>query len=693
MAKQTVNNGESGLIVRGKINDNFTELYNRSIYVEDYGAVGDGTTDDTSAIQAAIDAAIASTSIHTVRFMAKNYKITGPLICCKLSAGAYVTFNLNLIGDVNANAGVGTRCTQITCTHKDTFAIGIQNGRSCTIQNLLITGAYSYTKTFKEIAEGDVNDWAATGVRDERYSPYAGITIDPFGTSIQADGGYPGLSSYYKASAAGSSGISVRDCYITNFVVGYSISNNGTTPNAESINIYNTRIYNTKIAWSSGQSQTRACAMNDCAVFSCLTAIDTEIYGDSLGSAPVVNNLIVSKVKNIVNISINRAVFSASDIYAEETWKIGVITGDKIANFRNCTFKLNYGNNSDYVKGPDTYLGGGGEASFYSCDFTKSGDQTYNAIFSNITASFYNCNFESLNPPYSTSNALNFYDCTFAGKKLTQGQRYVGTSTGYLSYNGVNLKKSLPGVTTQIMHNILPSGNSIANIGSVSITVVSNSTATFTPSSVTTIKVGDIIYATAPLPYNFYFQDLTQNNDSTVTSNTAPILGTVSNINAGVVTIKDIPYNLVDGTFTIANQWGDIYYGGIFGTTTSGSNVITNVYKESSNSLVGTRIFSADPSQFTTGLYVVSEDTNARTLTLSGNLGTSKSSIGLYTAYFVYDIVTTAAPSGITGLYADQSAIIKTRGAVLSDKAYFVSTGGIVGNATHVPAFKTLDMT
>lgn len=30
MAQQTLNNGESGLIIRGKINDNFTELYSRS---------------------------------------------------------------------------------------------------------------------------------------------------------------------------------------------------------------------------------------------------------------------------------------------------------------------------------------------------------------------------------------------------------------------------------------------------------------------------------------------------------------------------------------------------------------------------------------------------------------------------------------------------------------------------------------
>lgn len=693
MAKQTINNGESGLIVRGKINDNFTDLYNRIVYVEDFGAVGDGSTDDTTAIQSAIDFCIASTSIHKLHFKAKNYKITGPLICYKLSVGAYTVFNLDLIGEVNANAGVGTRCTQITCTHKDTFAIGFQNARSCSIQNILIVGAYSYTKTFKDIAEGDTNDWAATGVRDEQFSPYAGISVDPFATSVPADGGYPGLSSYYIASAAGSSGVSVRNCYITNFVVGFSISNNGTTPNAESINIYNSRIYLTKVALASGQSQTRGCAMDDCAVFSCLTAIDTVSYGVGTGSAPVVKNLIVSKVKNFVNISINRAVFSASDVYAEEIWKVGVVFGTKTASFRNCTFKLSYGNTDEFVKAPDTYLGGGGTAVFYSCDFTKSGDTNYNTIFSDITATFFNCTFEGNYPAFSqTIGRLNFYDCVSAGIKITQGQKYVGSTTGYSNYNGINVKKSLPTTGTQIMHNVLPAGNNSVSIGSVTITVISNSTATFTPSSVTSIKVGDIIYATVT-PYTFYYQDSSQDNESTITQNTTPVLGTVQSIVGGVVTIKDIPYNLVDGTFTLSNQWGEVYYGGIFGTTTAGSPTISNVYKESGQSLVGHRIHFADPASFPNGLYVVSEDTNARTLTMSGNALGNVASLALYTAYFEYDVSVVGDPTALTGLYLAKSTLLKTRAQALTDTVYFTSAGGIVGNGTHTPVFKTLNIT
>lgn len=666
------------------------------IYVEDFGAVANGVTDCTAAIQAAIDFCIASTSIHTLYFRAGNYKISGPLLCYKFNGlGEYTTFNLDLIGEVNANAAVGSRATMITCTHKDTFGLGIQTARSCTVQNILFVGAFSAAnKSYTDIVLGDVNDWEQTGVRDERYSPYAGITVDPFGDAIPVDGGYPGLSAYYMPSASGSSGISIRNCYISNFVVGFSISNNGYTPNAESINIYNSRIYLTKVAWSSGQSQTRGCAMNDCAIFSCLVGIDTALYGAGFGSAPVVNNLIVSTAKNVVNILINRGVFSGNDIYAEGIWKIGVITGDKVASFRNCTFKFQYGNSPDYVGAPDTYLGGGGEASFYSCDFTKSGDQNYNPIFSNVTASFYHCNFEGVNPAFCTVNgALNFFDCHTFGKPVTQGSQFIGSGGGFHNYNGLDLRKAGPTTTTSILHKLLPAGLMSANIGSYAVTKISTHQATFTPASTTTIKVGDIIFATAPLPYPFYYQDESQDNSSTIKPNGSPMLGTVESIIAGVVTIKDIPYDLEDDTYLMGNKWGDIYYGGIFGTTTNGSNVITNVYKETSNSLVGLRIYSADPSQYTIGLYVVSEDVNARTLTLSGNMGTSKTSIGLYTAFFVYDIIVASDPSTVNGLFVDKSSVIKSRGEVLSDKIYFAATGGIVGNGTHTPAFKTLDMT
>ena len=75
MAIETFDNGESYLSIRTKINNNFIELSSNIINVKSFGAVGDGITDDTAAIQAAIDAAPASAAIYFPRGSYKAYAV------------------------------------------------------------------------------------------------------------------------------------------------------------------------------------------------------------------------------------------------------------------------------------------------------------------------------------------------------------------------------------------------------------------------------------------------------------------------------------------------------------------------------------------------------------------------------------------------------------------------------------------
>lgn len=70
----------SGWIYHRKLSDIKSDMHaDYVLNVKDYGAVGDGTTDDTTAIQAAIDSA-ASTLAMAVYFPAGTYVITTPLV-------------------------------------------------------------------------------------------------------------------------------------------------------------------------------------------------------------------------------------------------------------------------------------------------------------------------------------------------------------------------------------------------------------------------------------------------------------------------------------------------------------------------------------------------------------------------------------------------------------------------------------
>lgn len=658
------------------------------VSVKDFGAVGSGLVNDQPAIQAAVDFAIAN-SIKQVFFPVGNYRIDSPIIVYKLSSGAYTTFNLDLVGAVNANAGLTNQCSRITCNFNNAFGIGYQNARSGTIKNLLIVGQYSTpsNKTVKQVFEQDISQWTSV-CRDETNSPHAGIVIDPFGTTLPVDGGYPGLSSYYKASAAGSSGVTVRDCYITNFVVDFLVSAFNTA-NAESINIYNTRLYISKIAAAYGQPQTRGCAMNGCAIFLCFNAIDTVTYGQQIGSAPYIDGLLVSTVKNIINIDCVRGHGAFYRIEAEAFWKIGIIAGG--ASMTDCIFKLQYGNSAtDFSKAPDTLVGGFGGISFSRCEFNKAGDTNWNASFAGSSCSFDGCSFDTQQVPYYTAQgnaSISFKNSSVGGLVLSEGydrKFLVSSNPGIYAHHGGTIERQ-NGVIHRLRNTI--SGVFITGLN-VTIDPGGASTATFVLSDTSKIRVGDQIYSTSA-PITFYY--LTRNglNSDTSTQNINPFLGTVSSIVGITVTIKDIPFNMVSGTYNFIFQSYPKYFGSIIGTLTSGSNIITNVYQENSGiDYTGMRLRLSDSAAgIPAGTYVVSENKGARTMTLSSNVTSNIPSAFIYTVFFEKENRITGLPVNATGRYFEIGDVVNEN---FSATKHICTSTGIAGNATHVPTFSTI---
>lgn len=104
------------------------------VWVEGHGAVGDGTTDDTTAIQAAINDASARTNGGAVRFLAKTYKITRPL--------SITTPGVGLRGTQPGWPGGGGTMVIQTTPNIDGIQISFAPGSAlygCYIENLGLT--------------------------------------------------------------------------------------------------------------------------------------------------------------------------------------------------------------------------------------------------------------------------------------------------------------------------------------------------------------------------------------------------------------------------------------------------------------------------------------------------------------------------------------------------------------------------
>src|SRR6185369_14335349 len=279
------------------------------INVKWFGALGNGAHNDIPNITKAIAWLNNNTNSPTrvLYFPSGNYVINSPIIVARFNGTTYSQVNMTLMGQANAKNSPSQYTSVITPTFNNTFAIGIQLGKGCNIENFKISGQFSFPNTLSNISVDTLTEaqWTDGSARQNTVTPYAGIAIDPFSDSLSYTSNsdlYPGLHSYCPAGLprAGSTDINIKNCNITQFIVGVILSPSN-QQNADEINMDQVNIGGNKVGFAFCQSQSKDCNVTRFMAWAPVYSIfDNATYGirhgDGAGSPNINGGNIASQV-------------------------------------------------------------------------------------------------------------------------------------------------------------------------------------------------------------------------------------------------------------------------------------------------------------------------------------------------------------------------------------------------------------
>lgn len=559
----------------------------------DFGAVGNGVTDDTAALQAALDYAVANQK--AVVLPSGRYKISNSLIIGPWTGSAWSGFaTASLIGETYAYATALSSVIEPTFNNKP--ALIIQNARGVIVQNVSFVGQNSISTSILSDYTLMMNpaNFVVGGARDSRYSPYAGICIDPFGTSVPADGGYPGLTSYYTTGTQGSSKVIVDNVQVSDFVVGVMITPNQITQNAEDLYFRAASIGPCKVGVAVGQSQSRTTLWDGGNTAFCYYGFDTQSYGRQQGSLPHIDGVNMSG-KYLFNVYPNFGTPpSIQNVYAESFASIGNFFLNAVSQqpitFVGCSFNFS-----------DFSVGGSSKAYADSCYSTTAPTKFIGCSFDNTvytgpfrmyavaSIDFDNCTFRTLQSELSLWRssgvyALQFNDMTFHGCQIiddaTRGSSrsiltdnmvayYITTvNRRYAPYGArVRLYDDATNAQRVYWNAVVPSTHAETVISATqAVTVSAGGVGTMTVPDGTLVRVGDaVISLTSFSPEN------------TSISSTYNPIGIVTNVVGNDVTFSGVPQNIASGTYSILTAWWPRYHLVSTGDVSLGSANILNV--------------------------------------------------------------------------------------------------------------------
>lgn len=507
-----------------------------------WGAIGNNSFDCYPVLQASINYIITHPGTKVI-LPPGIYSITHPLKFENFDGVNYNFFTTDFEGALSAKCASQPYLSEIRPTFTDSFAVGFQNARQCTFKNISIIGKYTfpYSVTPQSIQTLKWADWSNHGCADSRYDVYAGISID-------------------YAPGSGTSGMNIVDCAVKNFPVDIIISPTGQSTQAEMINIIDCDIEFAKVGIAICQDQSKECHVIRLKSWGGVnTLIDCTHYGKGIGTMPFIDgiNLAGSGFQIFDCPSSGRFTGSATNIYAESWYKIGIIGGDPTPTISNSTFDLALGGPSpDYI-----VLG---QANFDDCQIRYYNGQNNRFILTNFSGTFTNGMIES--PPiisglYNTdynSGLLEFRNVTmydvngtgigssklgrgFASKKLAFSQ-YANDPVWPTNIYNTSDSGIVQYVDTYDRYSFLATVN--VNVDTVAWI------STFTLPTVSGLNIGDYLITGGGGPNGYYDKDyLGAMNCYTI------MVGRVKSITGNQVICDQPGINLLPGTTSLYKSY------------------------------------------------------------------------------------------------------------------------------------------
>jgi hypothetical protein len=584
--------------------------------------------DDYPYIQKAIDWVLKYRTHGTVFIPAGDYILSKGLLIRKDENrdGASEFVSVDILGSKTAsttsseNGGETTlRCNDVT-----DFGIAVQRGKTMSIRNIAFSGKNLAGYKVSEYNVGDPNtSFLEAGCRNNRYSPYSAIVIDPFGTAaVLASNQYPKRAGLYtEKSKGGSSAISIENCFIRGFAVGICNSPNGVTQNAECHNFEHLWIDLCKSAIVNCNSQARTVFCRDIKVWGGVECVfDHQRYGDGTSSAMFIEDVnIAGSVKYIIATT-NWGIgyyHQLNKVHAESVWAIGgdIVNGTQLGNisFKNSQIDLTGENGNSQQRAPIM-------AWCSLLDFQDS----YIGYYSASDGSMMFCNAAMVIMRNTSGNIIHtqgVYEIgVFTELSVSNGDRpYYYTTDGSLFANEIRLRPGME-IYKNTYLNYTGNGLQMKQKYCGRAMNVYGLNGTFKPSSIelntqkAVFKVGDQIYKCAPGA-----NVVTQGKDDFGKTALVTVgIVTAVNVGAQTITVEKLSRRITASAnislymFSPAKLYSSTAF--YIGDLTKGANVISNIAGDygGANSMKAGQYFN-HPA-FVPGTYITAATASSITL-------------------------------------------------------------------------------